>query len=190
MPKTNSSEIISHICGDLSAGKRSAAAQTARAEFPWARKMLAKRSYGRLAATQIFCRDEFIDRYFGSRLIYPGALLLLGHLLPDEFPMHPTWKVSESHEIYWELWPAVDHMVPLSRGGSGDADNLVSTSTLHNNAKGHWLPEELGWKLYPPGNIDEWDGLLSWFIKYADQNQGVLEKTMIRSRYQAAKRIE
>lgn len=189
MPQSYGSEIIARICNDLSSNQREAAIKIARTEVPWVPKALAKRSYSKSVATRIFRRDGFIDRYFGSQLIYPGTLLLLGHLLPDEFPMHPTWKVSESHEIYWELWPAVDHVVPLSRGGSGNDDNLVSTSTLHNNAKGHWLPDELGWKLYPPGNLKDWDGLLSWFVNYVDQNPELLEKSNIRDWHRIAKRL-
>lgn len=190
MPQTNGAEIIARVCSELRAGQRERAVRIARAEYPWAKKELVKRTYSKLAATRIFRRDGFIDRYFGSRLVYPGALLLLGHLLPDEFPMHPTWKVSESHEIYWELWPAVDHIIPVSRGGSKNPENLISTSTMHNNAKGHWLPEELGWKIYPPGDLKDWDGLLSWFVTYLDQQPELLEKSIIKDWHHAAKQMD
>jgi len=42
--------------------------------------------------TRIFARDGFIDRYRGSRLIFPAALRLLSHYLPAEFPFHKNGK--------------------------------------------------------------------------------------------------
>lgn len=36
-----------------------------------------------------------------------------------------------SHQFYWELFPAVDHEEPITRGGDpGDERNLVTTSQL------------------------------------------------------------
>lgn len=55
----------------------------------------------------------------------------------------------------------MDHVVPIARGGDHGDENLVTTSFLRNQAKSSWTLEELGWTLHPPGNISEWDGLLS-----------------------------
>ena len=68
--------------------------------------------------------------------------------------------MSETHMIYWELFPTVDHVVPIARGGGDDESNWVTTSMLHNSAKSNWKLEELGWQLLPAGDIEQWDGLL------------------------------
>jgi len=64
--------------------------------------------------TRIFARDGFIDRYRGSRLIFPPVLRLLSLYLPKEFPYHKNGKMTEGHMAYWELFPTVDHVVPSS----------------------------------------------------------------------------
>jgi 5-methylcytosine-specific restriction endonuclease McrA len=185
MPKSNKAEVLSRVCAALEQGSHELAAAIARSECPWAPKLIAKRSYSKALALRVFERDGFIDRYFGSPLVFPGALLLLGHVMSSQFPAHPTWRVAESHEIYWELWPAVDHLIPLSRGGGNDEKNLVSTSTLHNNAKGHWLLEELGWSLHGPGDIRVWDGLTSWFVRYVESQPDVLASRQLKGWHRA-----
>ena len=61
----------------------------------------------------VFVRDGFIDRYSGAHLLFPGTIRLVSRLLPSEFPFHSKWKMSETHMIYWELSPTIDHVVPV-----------------------------------------------------------------------------
>ncbi len=76
--------------------------------------------------------------------------------------------------------------MPVSRGGRDDDDNLVCTSQLRNSAKGTWLLEELGWKLHPAGILDDWDGMLSWFVGYVERHPGILDDRHIRQWHAAA----
>lgn len=124
--------------------------------------------------TKIFVRDGFIDRYKGTRLIFPPVLRLLSHYLPDEFPYHKNWKVSATHPAYWELCPTIDHVVPVARGGSDDESNCVSCSMLTNSAKSAWTLAELGWQLQPAGDMAEWDGMMGWFIEQVRRHPELL----------------
>ncbi len=125
----------------------------------------------------LFMRDGFIDRYTGNRLVNPGVLRLLHVVLGGDFPFHPNWKVSETHIAFWELFPTVDHRVPVSRRGSDDESNWVTASMLSNQAKAQWTMEQLGWKLHPRGAVEEWDGLSRWLVDYLDEvNPTVLEE--------------
>jgi len=83
--------------------------------------------------------------------------------------------MSESHIFYWELWPTIDHVIPVARGGDNDNSNLVCTSMIRNSAKSNWLLEEIGWKLLPPGDFSGWDGLIHWFMAYIEQHPLVPE---------------
>jgi len=123
----------------------------------------------------VFLRDGFIDRYTGNRLVNPGVLRLLHVVLGDDFPAHPNGKLSETHIAFWELFPTVDHRVPVSRSGPDDESNWVTASMLSNQAKGHWTIEELGWKLHSAGAVEEWDGLSRWLVEYLAENRTVLE---------------
>ncbi|MGH8531891.1 MAG: HNH endonuclease [Gammaproteobacteria bacterium] len=88
--------------------------------------------------------------------------------------------------VYWELFPTVDHIVPVARGGGDDETNWVTTSMLRNSAKSNWLLEELGWLLVPPGDFRQWDGLLGWFIEFLTRNQSHLADKYIRRWHRAA----
>lgn len=115
----------------------------------------------------MFYRDGFIDRYSGTRLVNPGVLRLLSVLVPEAFPAHPNWDMGQSHIGFWELFPTIDHVLPIGRGGADEMENWATTSMLRNSAKAHWMLAELDWQMIPAGDVAEWDGLSSWFIDYA-----------------------
>lgn len=124
---TNKSQTIQKVCDLLLASDRSGASQIAHTEYPFVIQTLAGRKYTELESTGIFIRDGFIDRYSGDRLVFPGVLRLISRLLPQEFPFHPNWKMSECHIAYWELSPTIDHVVPVARGGADDETNWITT---------------------------------------------------------------
>ena len=101
-----------------------------------------------------FVRDGFIDRYSGKRLVFPASLYLISVLLPDEFPYPPYGKMSDCHVAFWELWPTIDHIVPIARGGRDDPSNWASTSMLLNSIKSNWTLEDLGWDLMDGGRME------------------------------------
>jgi hypothetical protein len=179
-------QIIKAVCNSLLTGDSAAAVATARSGYPFAPPQSTGRVYTESVCTAIFVRDGFIDRYSGSQLVFPGALRLLSLLLPSEFPFHPNWKMTETHMAYWELFPTVDHVVPVARGGADNDSNWVTTSMLRNSAKSNWTLEELGWQLVPPGEFRQWDGLLTWFISFLTQEPSHLANTYIRRWHRAA----
>jgi hypothetical protein len=179
-------QTIKAVCDSLLGGDPQTAAETARNGYPFAPAHSTGRVYTEAECTAIFVRDGFIDRYSGVQLIFPGTIRLLSRLLPVEFPFHPNWKMTETHMVYWELFPTVDHLLPVARGGSDDQKNWVTTSMLHNSAKSNCTLAELGWQLLPPGDFKQWDGLLGWFVTYLQQEQSHLSDTYIRRWHRAA----
>ncbi len=135
-------------------------------------------------------RDGFIDRYSGGRLIFPGVLSILSDTLPDVFPVHENWKTDQCHQAWRDLFPSIDHIVPLAFGGTNDEDNLVCTSMKRNMAKATSSLEELGWEICPAGKLDEWDGLLSWFIRYVQMHPEALNNSYTRGWYSTCRDIE
>src|SRR2546423_983591 len=96
-PLDDKTLIVKRVCAALAAGDTLKASEIARTDYPFAAQTTGKRSFSALAATSVFQRDGFIDRYSGTQLVFPGVLRLLSRLLPTEFPAHPNWKMSESH---------------------------------------------------------------------------------------------
>lgn len=149
--------------------------------YPFAPMAASSRSYSETQMLRVFLRDGFVDRYSGCRLIFPGTLRLISKLMPIEFPFQKNWKMSQTHIAYWELCPTIDHLIPITRGGSDDESNWITTSMLRNSAKSNWTLEELGWQLFPPGDLNAWDGLIDFFMSFVEEESSVLtDKYMLR----------
>jgi hypothetical protein len=167
-------EVLFDVCEALRVGDSGSAKEALGSRYPFVPVEKIVRRYSERRSMDLFMRDGFIDRYTGNRLINPGVLRLLHVVLGDDFPAHPNWKASETHIAFWELFPTVDHLVPVSRGGPDDDSNLVTASMLSNQAKAQWTVEDLGWELHPAGPKGEWDGLSRWLVDYLAANPTVL----------------
>ena len=168
------------VCHAVAEGDRDAAAHVLQQQYPFAPKEVASRRYGPTEATLAFVQDGFVDRYTGNMLIFPPVLRILSIVLPSEFPFHPNWKTDVTHPAYWEIGATVDHPVPVTRGGADDESNWVTTSVARNNAKMNWTLDELGWTLHPAGDVQEWDGLLHWFLEYTAAHPETVINNSIR----------
>lgn len=168
-------DVLSKVCRDLADGDKYSARETLRKEYPFKPVEKITRRYSISESMTVFLRDRFSDRYTGKRLIDPGVLRLLHVELGKDFPAHPHGKLSETHLAFWELFPTVDHIKPLGRGGADDEPNWVTASMLSNKVKDQWTLEDLGWSLHPPGPV-EWDGKSQWLVDYLAANLTVLEQ--------------
>lgn len=182
--------VLLEVCNSLSVGDSERAGRVLDSKYPFERIERRRRSYSRKQATDIFVRDGFIDHYSGKKLVFPASLQLISTLLPDKFPSHPSGKMNETHIAFWELWPTIDHIVPVARGGTDEPPNCVCTSMLRNSVKSNWTLEELGWSLMEGGRIDEWDGLMRWFLEYTRKNDEVLDDPYLEKWWRATKEYE
>ena len=181
------SSIISSIVSLLLDDNEASAKAIINQEYPHTRVEIDKRTYTMAQKMNQFLRDGFIDRYSGQKLLNPGILKIISHYFPDDFPYHPHWKMTETHIAYWELTPTIDHIYPIAKGGEDDESNWVTTSMKNNSIKSNYTLDELQWKLYPRGEIVEWDGLTSVFLKLVEKDKELLEDHYIRSWYNVSK---
>jgi len=178
--------LIEEACAALERDSIDIARDIIKNKYPFELLKKNGRSYTDRQKMRIFLRDGFVDRYSGEKMVFPPVLRIMSAIMPVEFPFHKNWKTSECHIAYWQLLPTVDHIVPVSRGGIDVEANWVCTSQLRNSAKSNWLLEELGWELRAPGALDDWDGLLSWFIRYTEKQPHSLKDPYVLSWYRAA----
>lgn len=155
-------------------------------EYPFQPAIVHKRQYSEKQKMEQFKRDGFIDRYTGEKLVNPGVLKVISFFYPKEFPYHAHWKMTDTHVAYMELIPTIDHIVPISKGGSDSIENWVTTSMNKNAKKSNWTLDEIGWKLYPAGNIDDWDGLTKLFISLVEKYPHVLTDNYIAKWYRVS----
>ena len=179
-------DVIAAVCHALSDESRDTAVGILKEHYPFAPEEITKRRYGPVESTRVFVRDGFIDRYSGKRLIFPPVFRAISIVFPAEFPYHPNWKTDATHPAYWEIGATVDHLEPVTRGGADDESNWVTTSMAHNFAKMNWRLEDLGWKLYSPGDMSAWDGLIRWFLEYSVRHPETLSNSSVRQWHRAA----
>ncbi len=165
-------ETISEVCAALSRDDTVIAAAILNRDHPFEVPSMLGRKYTSFEVLGIWIRDGFIDRYTGQRLIFPPALRLVSDLLPSDVPYHLHGKLTECHILHWTHTSSIDHVIPISRGGSDDVSNLVTTCMAKNSQKANSTLDELGWKLCPEGNMKSWDGLVRWFCEYVDSRVG------------------
>ena len=185
----DSSDILASVCAEVEAGRAVAGAAILARDYPFQPLENVGRRYSETDLMRVFARDGFIDRYSGRRLIFPGTLRLLSQLYPAEFPFHNNWKTDACHFGFYELFPTVDHVVPVSRGGADEPQNWVSTSMVRNAAKANFTLEELGWSLGPCGDLATWDGLTGWFLRQVAVHPEFAQTGYLRRWAEAAKLV-
>ena len=126
-----------------------------------------KRNVTERKKIEVWRRDGFTDLYTGQKVVYPGVFKLLTEKMPEEFPLgSPNWPMDRTHIAYYDLWASVDHVKPIARGGDNELSNLVTSSYCNNKTKNEYLLDEINAQLLPPGDLEEWDGLLGWYNEY------------------------
>ena len=173
--------VLESVCSSLKSDRPDEAQTLLREHLPFAPLKASKRQYTDRQKMRVFCRDGFIDRYSGERLVSPGVLRALSAVLPEEFPYQKNWRLDSCHIAYWQLCPTIDHIMPVSRGGEDEIVNWVTTSQMRNSVKSGWTLDELGWELNPMGDVCEWDGLSSWLVDYVGLRNELQNDTYVMS---------
>jgi hypothetical protein len=179
------SEVLKLVCEKLPENKTDECKDLVNTYYPFQSYQVQKRIYTPSQMLKVFRRDGFIDRYSGQKLLFPGIFRIFKNKLPEVFPAHSNWKMTETHIVYWEMFPTIDHFFPIARGGRDDDSNWITTSMVRNSAKANWTIEELGWKLHQPGSLKDWDGLSEMFKRLVEQERRLLEDKYIGNWYKA-----
>ena len=182
--------IISDIADMLLENNKTAAKSIICQKYPHTYYEIEKRTYTITQKMKQFIRDGFIDRYTGEKLLNPGMLKTISYYFPNEFPYHSHWKMTETHIAYWELIPTIDHIYPIAKGGEDDEKNWVTTSMKNNSIKSNYTIDEIHWKLYPKGDISDWDGLTTIFLQLIRNDKELLNDAYIKSWYKVSEIYE
>ena len=165
---TDPTVVLSDVRGLLSDGRRPEAAELLADRYPFEGKGHKSRKYTERQMVSVFLSDAFVDRYSGQRLVFPPVLRVLSDEMPDQFPAHPHRKMSETHLAYWDLFPTIDQLVPVGRGGADELSKWVTSSMARNAAKGSSTLDQIGWERHPKGDLAQWDGLTTWLLGYLE----------------------
>lgn len=121
------------------------------------------RNPSRSVILSIFERDHYTCRYCGTRAISLDVLhaaSAAARPFGDVLLCHDSWRIAETHPVYWWQSVTVEHVHAVSRGGDWkDPSNLVTACWPCQSRKGNYMLDELGWSLLPIADTP-WCGLL------------------------------
>lgn len=107
---------------------------------------------------EIFRRDGYRCRFYGIRVVHPGARKRFRETAPHAVP---EGNNDTYHAAFLALNATWDHVVPHSAGGDNEPGNLVTTCWPCNFGRGNYSLEQMGLidpRLHPPV-VGDWDGL-------------------------------
>jgi len=125
---------------------------------------------GAALTRKILARDGYRCRFCEVRIVVKQASKIFIQALPHAVR---TGNINEdNHFGLAVLTASIDHLVPFSRGGTNDEDNLVTACASCNYGRTSWLIEEVDLmdpRDFPP-ILDSWDGL-SRILAYGKRGQ-------------------
>jgi hypothetical protein len=140
----NKAAVLADACAALSGDQPIEAGAILQERYPFVPLVNVGRHYSVRRMLAAFIRDGFVDRYSGVRLVCGATLRLISKRLPDQLPFQTNWRMDACHFAFWEFVPTIDHILPVSRGGTDDESNWATTSMLRNSARANFTLDELG----------------------------------------------
>jgi len=108
---------------------------------------------------EIFERDGWRCRVCDTRIISKKSIRKMHAILPDE--ARQGRRAIDCHYGMSAICVSLDHLLPHSRGGTNNPDNLVTACGPCQFGRNNWTFAEVGIE-DPRGRapiVDEWDGL-------------------------------
>ncbi len=173
--------VIGEVLACLVKGDPGAAQERLRASYPFVPMVHRRVGMSERRKLRLFLRDGIVDRYPGQRLDYPPLLRTISLFLPEEFPLHPNWRMCSCHQAYWELISTIDHQLPVTRGGCDEDDNLVTPSCGTMPSLTGLLKSRVGGSILRAPH--QWDGLMQGFLDLTEVRPSILSNSYVKSWY-------
>jgi hypothetical protein len=183
-------DIIQQVCSLIEKGNTSQAKDLITKDYKHKYIKYNTRNMTVYEKLKIFIDDGFIDRYSGKKLLFPNVLRIITTEIPEAFPFHKNWKMSDCHIAYWEMMPTYDHILPIARGGKDIPENIATTSQMMNSIKSNFTLDEIGLKLLPKGSFGNWDGMIGWYERYIENHKEFLNDVYVMQWHKALIRIK
>jgi 5-methylcytosine-specific restriction endonuclease McrA len=114
-----------------------------------------------LVQALIIERDGFHCRFCGIPVIRAQVRRAMHSAYPNALPWGRT--NATQHAAFQCMWLQFDHVLPNTRGGRSDLENLIVTCAPCNFGRMEWTIAEIG-LLDPRGRVllDHWSGYRRW----------------------------
>jgi len=125
---------------------------------------------------KVFVRDQWCCRYCGTEVLFSPSLRTLEQLVPGHGYYHRNGRRDQMAGLLLDQCACIDHIVPVSKGGTDDLDNLVCACWRCNTAKSD--QDDSLWRmkirdLPPIRTAKDWDGLLGILARFDPNNEWI-----------------
>ena len=96
--------------------------------------------------------------YCHRPLFFGPSLLLLENMNPGRGYYHPNGATGKMLQLFQQCWASVDHIVPVTHGGTNDQENLVSCCMICNIRRGNFVDDRYVTSKHPSSCDLRWDG--------------------------------
>ncbi len=130
-----------------------------------------RKNFSKTQQLAVWNRDAWHCRYCLAPVFFSPALKLLEELAPGHSYYHRNGKAGAMLPLFQWGWASVDHIRPVTRGGTNEESNLVTACWRCNLSKNDSAPETVA----PPREITpdlaalRWDGLSSVYCRLSKQ---------------------
>lgn len=124
--------------------------------------------------SQIFIRDKWCCRYCGVEVFFSPALKALDSLSPNNGYYHRNGRKDKMSSHLLNRCAAIDHITPVTLGGTNNIDNLICACWECNSAKSNEEPKKWMNKIIPIEKInmaEGWDGFLGILKQIQPENE-------------------
>lgn len=128
-----------------------------------------RKGFSKAEQLAIWRRDAWHCRYCLAPVFFAPALKVFDQMSPGHGYYHPNGKAGAILPLFQWGWASVDHIVPVTAGGTNAPSNLVTACWRCNLAKND-SPAETARPLQAITSEIEalgWDGLSSVYAKLA-----------------------
>lgn len=122
----------------------------------------------------IFKRDCWCCRYCGIEVIFSVALKAMDSINPEHGYYHRNGKREKMARLLLDRCACVDHIVPVSSGGSNNPENLLCSCWRCNTLKGSDSADVWSSRIIAKESLQVaqgWDGFLGIVKKLEPDNE-------------------
>lgn len=135
---------------------------------------MGRKSIPKEIQAQIFVRDLWCCRYCGIEVFFSQALRVIENLSPNHGYWDRHGNKNRMSKLLLSRCTAIDHIIPVSRGGTNELNNLICACWECNTSKNNHSPEVWQNRMIEIEDLkvaENWDGFLSILMKFEPENE-------------------
>ncbi|MEZ4883139.1 MAG: HNH endonuclease [Chitinophagales bacterium] len=133
-----------------------------------------RKSISKGVQASIYVRDKWCCRYCGYEIFFSPSLKALETLAPDKGYYHRNGNKEKMSKLLLDRCGCIDHIIPITEGGTNDTDNLICACWKCNTRKSNDTTQNWKRKIKNISDLklaNNWDGFIGILRKLDSDNE-------------------